>query len=204
MPADRQQLESLALICSRICHDLAGSIGAVSNGAELLAEETDAAIREEAIRLIAQAANDAARRLAFFRLALGASGGLDDAMAGADLQRVAADYFAGGRVALRIATLPVSLPKAMGKALLLGLSIGALALPRGGEVELRLDGAAFRIRASGTHVRANETLALLNSDAPLTEPVAAMARHCRELAGLAGRNVTAEAGADGVMLVFAA
>src|SRR3546814_10576584 len=72
-----EDLDLVALICSRLCHDLAGSIGAVNNGIELLAEETDPATRDEAIGLIAMSGGDAARRLAFFRQALGASGSLD-------------------------------------------------------------------------------------------------------------------------------
>ena len=149
----QRDIDLVALICSKLCHDLAGSVGAVSNGAELLAEETDATMREEAIRLIAQSANDAARRLAFFRLALGASGGLDEPMASADLARVAGDYFQGGRVRLLpLVGLPSSLPKPLAKALLLGLSVMAMALPRGGA--LRLDRCAVIDGATHTlHVR---------------------------------------------------
>src|SRR3546814_8272420 len=73
-----EDLDLVALICSRLCHDLAGSIGAINNGIELLAEETDPAMRDEAIGLIAMSGGDAARRLAFFRQALSASGSLDE------------------------------------------------------------------------------------------------------------------------------
>ena len=121
--ATTETLDLVALICSRLCHDLAGSIGAVNNGVELLAEETDPGMREEAIGLIAQSANDAARRLAFFRLALGASGGVQDPMALGEISRVAQSYFAGGRLNLVLPQENLDLPKPLGKALL-GRKVG--------------------------------------------------------------------------------
>lgn len=184
-------LDLVALICSKLCHDLAGSVGAVNNGVELLAEETDPMMRDEALRLVAQSARDAARRLAFFRLALGASGGLDDAMPAAELARVAADYFAGGRVTLLPpeGALPAALPKPLGKALLLGLWAMAGALPRGGQLRLVAGGDDWRIEAAGAMVRVPDALGagLSAGTAALPDdPNAALARMCRDLAASAG------------------
>lgn len=204
MDVPRNDIDLVALICSKLCHDLAGSIGAVSNGAELLAEETDATMREEAIRLIAQSANDAARRLAFFRLALGASGGLDEPLASADLARVAGDYFQGGRVRLLPPVgLPASLPKPLGKALLLGLAVMASALPRGGALRLNLQQGEWRVRAEGTPSKLPDDVAtsLLGGSQP-EEPAGALARHAADLAALAGYRLGLEAGAEGAALRF--
>jgi len=190
-------LDLVALICSKLCHDLAGSVGAVNNGVELLAEETDPVMREEALRLVAQSARDAARRLAFFRLALGASGGLDDAMPAAELVRVAADYFTGGRVTLLPpeGPLPAALPKPLGKALLLGLWAMAGALPRGGQVRLVAGGDDWRIEAAGAMVRVPDALSAgLNAGAAALpdDPNAALARMARDLAMAAGHAVILE------------
>ena len=199
MPA-AADIHLVALICSKLCHDLAGSIGAVSNGAELMAEETDPQMRDEAVRLIAQSANDAARRLAFFRLALGASGDLTDAMPGSELQRVAIDYFAGGRVAFEppaLGAVPGDVSKPLGKALLLGLYGMAAALPRGGKLRLIAEDGIWRIlaeatapNATGPNAAAKLPEALrngLDSAGPMpTEPNAALARHAHDLAVLAG------------------
>jgi histidine phosphotransferase ChpT len=179
--------ELVALICSRLCHDLAGSIGAVNNGVELLAEETDAAMREDAIGLIAQSAADAARRLGFFRMALGASGGLHETMSLAELGRVAQDYFHGGRLALALPQQDAAMPKALGKALLLGLSLAGSALPRGGNLTLLREGNAWAIRGEGPMLRWSEAMAGGISDRAdwPREPVAAVARYIRLLAGSA-------------------
>lgn len=193
----------VALICSRLCHDLAGSIGAVNNGVELLAEETDAAMREEAIGLIAQSASDAARRLSFFRLALGASGSVSEPMAYAEFSRVAKAYFDGGKLSLLLPVTTDPLPKPLGKALLLGLSLAAQALPRGGSLSLVKDGAAWLIRAEGTTLRWQEHMALGLGDSELpAEPMAAIARYACDLAQSAGRRLQAEPGDTVLVLRF--
>lgn len=194
----------VALICSRLCHDLAGSIGAVNNGAELLAEETDAAMREEAIALIAQSASDAARRLSFFRLALGASGSMSEPMAYAEFSRVAKAYFEGGKLSLLLPASADPLPKSLGKALLLGLSLAAQALPRGGSLGLSRDGTAWLIRAEGTTLRWPDHAAQGLGDGALpAEPAAAIARYARELAAAAGCRMQAEPGEAALVLRFA-
>lgn len=60
------------LLCARLCHDLAGAVGAVSAGAELLAEEGPASpMAAEAVSLLADSAASMTARLRFLRLALG-------------------------------------------------------------------------------------------------------------------------------------
>ena len=62
------------LLCARLCHDLAGAVGAVSAGAELLAEEGPASpMAAEAVSLLADSAAIMTARLRFLRLALGTS-----------------------------------------------------------------------------------------------------------------------------------
>jgi histidine phosphotransferase ChpT len=60
------------LLCARLCHDLAGAVGAVSAGAELLAEEGPASpMAAEAVSLLADSAASMTARLKFLRLAFG-------------------------------------------------------------------------------------------------------------------------------------
>lgn len=191
MSAD--DLDLVALISSRLCHDLAGSIGAINNGVELLAEETDPAMRDEAFGLIAQSAGDAARRLAFFRFALGASGGTNEPMALAELKRVANEYFAGGKVETALPDSAQSLPKPLGKALLIGLSLAAQALPRGGRVALDQDGSGWRIEAQGPALRWTDELASAFGETTEwpRDPHAAMARYAWRLVRSVGHKLSA-------------
>lgn len=71
------ELELASLLCARLCHDLAGPVGAVNNGAELLSEG-GAESMEDARDLISSCAGQAVRRLRFFRLAYGSNDGSMD------------------------------------------------------------------------------------------------------------------------------
>ena len=64
-------LQVFELLCSRLCHDLVSPVGAINNGVELLAELGP---DEEALKLVGQSAQAAARRLKFYRVAYGAAG----------------------------------------------------------------------------------------------------------------------------------
>jgi len=58
------------LLCARLCHDMAGAVGAAAAGAELLQDDLDA----ETARLVGDSAAGAVARLKFFRAALGPAG----------------------------------------------------------------------------------------------------------------------------------
>ena len=45
-----------SLLCSRLCHDLMSPVGALNNGIELLADETDPDMREKCLELLADSA----------------------------------------------------------------------------------------------------------------------------------------------------
>ncbi len=72
MAGEQERLAEL--LCARLCHDLAGAVGAVSAGAELLADEgMDSPMAGEAISLLGDSAASMTARLRFLRLALGPS-----------------------------------------------------------------------------------------------------------------------------------
>lgn len=95
---DDGDLTLAELLCARLCHDLAGPIGAIGTGAELLTEEltTERPAGEEdapteALRLLADSAAAATARLRFLRLALGPA----PAFVPADqLRQVASEFLA--------------------------------------------------------------------------------------------------------------
>jgi histidine phosphotransferase ChpT len=67
-----------SLLCSRLCHDLLSPVGALNNGLELLADETDPAMRARVTELLHESARTSAAKLKFFRLAFGAGGGFGE------------------------------------------------------------------------------------------------------------------------------
>lgn len=67
-------LELAQLLCTRLCHDLAGPVGAVAAGVELIGDDPSAA-DPETLGLINSSSAAASRKLKFLRTALGSSGG---------------------------------------------------------------------------------------------------------------------------------
>lgn len=123
------------LLISRVCHDLAGGISAVSTGAELLGED-DQAMDKEALDVIAMSAKQCASRLAFFRVAFGLGGGENDTITTDELKHLTHNFLEGGRLSLvwgaenaRIGLMPA-------KLLLCLCLMGSESLPRGGVVRI--------------------------------------------------------------------
>src|SRR3546814_2401961 len=72
-------IDFASLLCSRLCHDLLSPVGALNNGLELMADETDPEMRQRCLDLLADSAKTSANKLKFFRLAFGSAGGFGDA-----------------------------------------------------------------------------------------------------------------------------
>lgn len=151
MPTRTALLEQLA---SRICHDLISPIGAIGNGLELI-DEMGMEMSEDALKLIAHSATQAAAKLAAFRMAYGA-GGRDPNIKPEDVQKIFGKFISGdGKIKQAWDPYgPLGIdPKtpAFCKILLCGLMLGAECLPRGGivMVDAGPDGGSL-ITAQGT------------------------------------------------------
>lgn len=143
-----------ALLCSRLCHDLLSPVGAMNNGIELLADETDPDMRERCIELLAESARAAADKLKFFRLAFGAAGGFGDEIdPGEAREAIEQLVTGGGRTELQWQVPPDRLPKSAVKVLLNLIYIAKEALVRGGVLavgaERRGDETEIAVRAEG-------------------------------------------------------
>lgn len=146
-------LELIAFMSSRICHDLVSPVGAIANGIEILAEEGgadgDPEMRAQALDLIAQSATQASRRLAFCRMAFGAGGGAEAMLDLGAAARVAAEFLEGGRVRLDWRPQGAA-PRDVVKVALALVTLGADCLPRGGDlvIEAGTAPAGWLVRAT--------------------------------------------------------
>ncbi len=155
--------ELASLLCSRLCHDLLSPVGALSNGLELLADETDPAMRDRCIELLEQSAKTSADKLKFFRLAFGAAGGFGDAVPVEEAQTVVEALASDGKpIELKWAIEGQSLPKPAVKVMLNLAHIALDALIRGGRLDI---GAEMRdgkveivVRATGDRIAFDETI----------------------------------------------
>ena len=131
------QTDLAALLCSRLCHDMLSPVGALSNGLELLADETDAEMRARCIELLEQSAKISTDKLKFFRLAFGAAGGFGEAVPVEEAQEVVTSLAADAkRVELNWAISQPTLPKPAVKVLLNLSQIALDALIRGGKLDI--------------------------------------------------------------------
>ncbi|WP_019644043.1 histidine phosphotransferase family protein [Novispirillum itersonii] len=198
-PADQVRLSSA--VSTRLCHDLAGPVGALNAGIELLADETDPAFITETAALLRHSAEAAAIRLKYMRLAFGVVAG--SALRADELRRMVQGFVAASGT-------PVSLQWRIDAARLLsdrqvqGVLLGALAafdlLRTGGELVVAEDGAdgfVFGAR-SGAVTLTDEVRAVLTGDltalSPRTAPLAV-------LGVLVGGGIRCETGSGAAHLV---
>lgn len=131
-----------AMLCSRVCHDLINPVGAIGNGLEVLADPTQSAMADGAQDLIANSAKQARAKLEFARLAYGASSTAGTDIDTRECERVARILFEIEKADLDWQVPLILLPKHKAKLLMNLLLIASTAVPRGGLVTVKVEGAA--------------------------------------------------------------
>jgi histidine phosphotransferase ChpT len=154
-----------SLLCSRLCHDLLSPVGAMNNGLELLADETDPEMQKRCMDLLAQSAKAAADKLKFFRLAFGAAGGFGTAVDPSDARSVIEPLVTGsGRTTLDWAVPQEMFPKRAVKIMLNLAFIANEALVRGGTLSIAAENRGSEqeivISASGPKIVIDEQVKL--------------------------------------------
>lgn len=135
------------LLCTRLCHDLTGPIGALANGAEFLSEE-GFEMQGQAVDLIATSAAQAVARLQFYRRAYGRINDSGEASL-TELKKLVEDYLAGSKTTVdwpdtHTDSSGISISYKMGRLLINLILLCNGALLRGGNVSVR-------VAANGTH-----------------------------------------------------
>lgn len=132
-----ESIEFASLLCSRLCHDLLSPVGALNNGLELMADETDPDMRQRCLDLLGDSARTSANKLKFFRLAFGSAGGFGDAVPTHEAKVAIEGMFAqSGRVKLGWLVSDDMLGKLPVKVLLNLALIAGDALVRGGQLDV--------------------------------------------------------------------
>lgn len=140
----------VALVGSRICHDLINPLGAVGNGLELMQQMGRGGSPE--FGLVADSAARAAARIRFFRIAFGL------VQPGAVLSRreiaaVIDDCYRGGRTGV-VWGPAAEVARAEAKLAFLALLCLETALPVGGEMTVDWSGLSWHLAAQGARVTA--------------------------------------------------
>lgn len=198
--------EFASLLCSRLCHDLLSPVGALGNGLELLADETDPEMRERCMELLADSARATANRLKFFRLAFGAAGGFAEQVDTREARAAIEGLHGDGKVKLGWMVESPTLPKAAIKVLLNLALIAGDALVRGGQLDIGAEGGEVVIRAEGPRLILDPEIrnALLGEvDPDFLSPRTSAAWLVHLLVSEEGGSVQATQPEDGVLLIGA-
>ena len=153
-------LDFSAFLVSRVCHDLVSPLGAVVNGLEVLEDERDAAMRADALKIVASSAAQALARIQFMRIAFGAAGSAGAELDLGEVGRLVGGLFAGSKITLEWNVIHAHWPKDWAKLIMNASVLAADCLPRGGTVSVTSStdpsAPSFKIRASGSHARVLE------------------------------------------------
>jgi histidine phosphotransferase ChpT len=151
-------LKVAQLLCSRLCHDLVGPIGAVNAGMELMSDGTGDV--DEAMALVTSSGQQLNRRVIYYRLAFGLGAGARASVA--DARMLAGELLSEGAVTLEWPNPAGAGPGkpicADGMKLLLNMVLlGIESLPRGGTLAVGVadlqDGTGVAITAAGMGAR---------------------------------------------------
>ena len=202
-------LDIASLLASKICHDVVSPVGAIVNALETIEDDDSGDMAEFAQNIVSQSAEVASAKLAFARTAFGASGGATTPIDSGLAQEVAEGYFAHEKAELSWTGPRSMMPKDRAKLLLNLVYQSTQAVPRGGTVQVNVDGegdaATFTLRCEGPRARVPDTLLSLMNEAhegPVT------AREIQpwftlKLAEASGMEVSARADEETVILAAA-
>jgi len=180
-------LDFTAFMSSKICHDLVGPVGAISNGLELLEEEEDENTRAYALELIQYSASAARSRLEFSRLAFGASSALGSEVDLGHAENVARAFVEEGKHKLQWTFEPRSIEKTRLRLTLTLLTIAMTAVPAGGDIRVSVTGEIeapnVEIRCSGRGARIPDGIPeMFSGNSTDIDPRTILGYYCARLA----------------------
>ena len=147
-------LELVALISSKICHDIINPVGAICLGLETLGDDDDVDAKSEAMKMIRNVTEQASARLQFARFAFGAAGSAGAMIDLGTAEQISRGFLGAGKHKLAWSGPKGHVSKDRVKLLLNMILAAVSALPRGGDIEVAVTGpletASFAIRCRGT------------------------------------------------------
>ena len=125
-----------ALLSARICHDLISPIGALGTAIEVLDDEDNTEMHEDAMGLVRLSSKQAGAKLRFLRLAFGAGGSAPGIIGVKELKTLIAEMYEGGKAGIAWGESVDGLEKNTARLLLNLTMLAVQAVPRGGDVKI--------------------------------------------------------------------
>lgn len=148
------EADLVALVGSRLCHDLISPLGAIGNGVELLAMSGLGDYPE--VKLIAESVASANARIKFFRIAFGQAS-VDQRLGTAEILNVLEEISHGGRLKYHWLGAGDQSRRVV-KLVFLGLLCLEPALPWGGEVVISQEAGRWRLVAQAKRTKPDPDL----------------------------------------------
>jgi histidine phosphotransferase ChpT len=199
----------MQMLCSRLCHDLVGSVGAINAAVELIDEEAGGAVDPDIVNLLSNSAREASRKLEFFRAAFGLGGSQASLTKFGQIRELVESLTAGGKVSFKwMGDTRSALPNIAAKLVYMMALLSAEALPRGGIVTIHVQplseglGLACAAEGAGAALR-NAVVATLEGNIHIEDLSAreVHAHYAKILAEKAGSKI--EQGAGESLINFA-
>lgn len=159
--ADLSATDLAALLCSRVCHDIAGPTSAMGAALSVLDDEGAEDMRDDAIALLRNGAGQIRAKLEYARVCFGAAGSRGGDMALSEIKALATPMFAEARAELAWKTETGEISKTAARVLLNLIWLAVETLPRGGTVTIEAaassdGGARLRVVATGPRLRLDD------------------------------------------------
>ena len=146
-----------ALLSARICHDLISPIGALGTAIEVLDDEANTEMHEDAMGLVRLSSKQAGAKLRFLRLAFGSGGSAPGIIGIEELKNLISDMYEGGKASISWSDSVEGLEKNTARLLLNLTMLAVQAVPRGGDVVISaneaLGATTLRLAATGPKSR---------------------------------------------------
>lgn len=193
------EADLVALVGSRLCHDLISPLGAIGNGVELLTMSGMG--RSPEVQLIAESVAAANARIKFFRIAFGQASA-EQRLGAPEITAVMAEMSRGGRLQYRWEASGDQ-PRRLVKLVFLALLCLEPALPWGGEIWITEVDGSWLLRATAKRTKPDPDLwsRFDGVPGPVSPAQVQFALLPREVAAL-GRRLVWEIGETGAEIRF--
>ena len=162
-----------SMLCTKLCHDITGPVGAINNGVEFMSEE-EGKIPDEIMDLVASSATEAVARLQFYRRAYGRIT-KDNAASLTEQYELTKQFFAASKIDVdwpdsHTDMSGIEINQQMAQLLLNMVIIVQGTIMREGVLKVRIEedastGIAFTVESSGGAVKENiEVSEILKGD----------------------------------------
>lgn len=123
-----------ALMCARVCHDLVSPVSALGTALEVLDDEANTDMHEDALNLVRLSARQASGKLQFLRLAFGAGGSAPGEIGKEMLRELVDGIYGDAKAEINWDMEVETLNKSEARLLLNMVMMAVMSVPRGGSI----------------------------------------------------------------------